>query len=85
MAIYSFCGTPVQIEISDGNARVFNNVAQNVRIKNTKRTVTFKGTRSDIDIFNKISTIINLMLELSDDDAILHTKELWPIRLIKVG
>lgn len=85
MAIYSFCGTPIQIEVSDQTAQIFNNVAQNVSIDNPARCIQFHGNASDIGVFNKISTIINLMLELSDDDSRLHTEELWPLRLIKVG
>lgn len=85
MAVYSFCGTPIQIEISDPNARIFNNVAQNVSVDNQEKHIRFNGSKTDIDIFNKISTIINIMLELSDETGILNTEELWPLRLIKVA
>lgn len=84
MAIYSFCGTPIQIEVSERNARIFNNVAQNIGLDNTKRTITFHGDKEDIQVFNKVSSIVNLMIDLNDD-VIPYPDDLWPLRLIKVG
>lgn len=84
MAIYSFCGTPIQIEISDQNARIFNNVAQNVSIDNTSRYIQFHGSKDDVLVFNKVSTVINLMIDLNEED-LPYSEELWPLRLIKVG
>lgn len=84
MAIYSFCGTPIQIEITHENAVIFNLIAEKFGPSPLDRTVKFDGRPEYIDIFNKVSAVINGMIDLNGGQLPYSEDDLFPLELVKV-
>lgn len=84
MAIYSFCGTPIQIEITDENAAVFNTIAKAFGDDPFNRTIEYVGKPEDLDVFNKVAALINGMIDLNDGDLPYPDEQLYPLQLVEM-
>lgn len=84
MAIYSFCGTPIQIEITDENAEVFNTIAKAFGRNPFDRTIEYVGKPEDLEVFNKVSAIINGMIDLNEGELPYPDEQLYPLQLVEM-
>lgn len=68
MAIYSWMGLPVQIHMTDENAAAYNRVARTLMATPAPANPVdfqFVAQPADVEVWNKVSDIINGMIELN--------------------
>ena len=67
MAIYSWLGTPIHLEMTEDNAAAYNRVAH--VLANTVQTdptnIEISVNSEDMFAYNKVAEVINLIIELN--------------------
>jgi len=68
MAIYAWMGLPVQIHMTDENAAAYNRVGDilaSTPVPTNPVDIQFVADPADIEVWNKVSDVINGMIELN--------------------
>lgn len=86
MPIYSWCSTPIQIEITDENAEAYNRVID-AYIKLSLTPIPLKEIQvaeEDVKMWEKVLSIIEIMVELNGGSLPYRQNDMNVARLVKV-
>lgn len=88
LEIYSWYGTPIQIAMTDEVAEAYNRMADVIaeaEIGDNITTMLFKEKqKGDMEAWNKVATIINLMIELCGGKLDYTANDVKSNHLVKV-
>ena len=87
--MYSWCGTDIHIPLSVENAEAYNRAVDafthSWMPSDIRKVFYVEASSEDIEIYNKVADVINLMVELSGGSISISEEDMTTSHLIRIN